>query len=113
MNALRRATRADIAGLPAGARRAAGRLFSLTYAPLPWQEGVRLSCTVSKKVARLATARNTLKRRARAAARDALRAHSISAIFLFQAKPAAGRAGFPEITADIQKLVAGAVAHLA
>lgn len=84
------------------ARRFSGTFFSLAVAPS--RDGkTRFACVVSKKVSPKAVVRNTVKRRARAAANEAARGASPVTLVLTAKHPAAS-AGYSDIKADIGAL---------
>ena len=97
-------TRADFI-LKAPIKRFHGVFFSLVTSSA--NEGVsKFACVVSKKVALRANVRNLIKRRCRAVFRDHMIGLQDHRIYIFTAKKSAVTASFPEMRADIQKLVA-------
>lgn len=99
-----RLTGVEIRGLRSP-RRMHGRLFSLTFAALPTGEP-RFAFVVSKKVAARATDRNLIKRRCRAALRDAMEGVPAGS-YIFYAKKDAAKATYRELAADIRQLIEG------
>lgn len=101
-----RLTRAELnLLLKAKTRRVNGRYFTLTTLPRPEDSVSRTTCVVSKKVARRAVDRNTIKRRAREVIRTILGQVKKPAFFMLYAKREALGASHEEISEDIMNLL--------
>ena len=102
----KRLTRADLSLLlKAKTRRVNGQYFTLSVLPRLEEKGSKVTCVVSKKVARRAVDRNTIKRRAREAMRPILEQITTPAFFMLYAKREALGAISQEITQDVKKLL--------
>src|ERR1700733_3135820 len=101
-----RLSRADFTSL-GSSRRVHGSFFVLAVSNTPEMK-LKFACVVSKKVALRANVRNLIKRRCRAVFRVELAHLPSDRQFIFTAKKQAKGASFPEIKADIAKLLAQA-----
>ncbi|HTR18529.1 MAG TPA: ribonuclease P protein component [Candidatus Paceibacterota bacterium] len=82
-----------------------GRLFSLLLVPIAGSSA-KCACVVSKKSARKAVERNTIKRRCRSILSKRMPSVKTPLALLFYAKPGARDATFSEVERDIESLLA-------
>jgi len=105
-NSLSRADFARIAGTKL--KREHGKFFALVKgAPVAHMDVLRIACVVSTKTAKRAVERNLIKRRCKAAAREAVAGGAEKNSYIFYAKPAARMASYEEIKKDITSLLSG------
>jgi ribonuclease P protein component len=105
MPAKYRVSRAEFKSMR-GFKRLSGELFALSWGEIPGRASPGAAVVVSKKVARVARSRNTIKRRARSVLAGALRDLKSPTVFVFIAKKGAGKASFGDVRADIEALIA-------
>lgn len=100
-----RLTRADFnLLLKVKTRRINGVFFTVTIAPLPDALHSKASCVVSKKIARRAVDRNTIKRRCREAVHPFLSVLKKPVMLMFYAKKESLGAPFQVVNEDVTKI---------